>query len=294
MYINQNRPQVKRAIRVPKRRVVSGQSPASRANVPLIWRVRQYVNNDGASYEPLLADIVTGSTEYHIQAFKGFVVDANHDQYAHKFYTARLVADQAIEMPIQIFWQEQLHVITSTGGVDTTEYTTGTDDNVVSRLSVSLALGINDLHIMTYTAVADQRLEITLDLTSIHSSIMLTGNGDAIPFSITVDQPDTIALTTSTVFPVESIWAPQGITLHKIGIKTPEANSTYSVDFEEWDSPTDGSPTAIATVATAASTEAETTTFTSATVDAGSILRVVKPADDIDELVVWGAFTKNA
>lgn len=168
-----------------RHRIVSGQKPADRSNVPLTWRVREYVNNDGASYEPLLADLATdGAEDYQVQAYKGFIADNNHEQYVHKFYSVRLIADQAVTVPIQIFWQEQLTIITSTGGVDTTEYTTGTDDNTVERLLVSLAIGVNDLHIMTYTAVADQRLEITLDMAGVHASMIPMGTYEVVAGSL--------------------------------------------------------------------------------------------------------------
>ncbi len=280
-----------------KRKILPSFAPSKVSDTPLTWRVRQYVNNDGASYEPVLADIVTGSLEYHIQSFRGFIDDANHDQYAHKAYSARLIAKQDVTIPIQIYWPGQLAIITDIGGVETTEHTTGTDANVSDLFTVDLTRGVNDLHILTYTGVANARLQIILDMASIHNSVVLIGatkTSDAIPFSFTIDKPDLIELTTTTLFPVEDIFWPQGITMVKFGIKTPEAASTYSVDLEEWDSPTDGAPTAMATVATSGSTEASTTSFTSATLAAGSILRVAKPAADISELNVWGGFTKNS
>ena len=159
---------------VPRRNLVNAQAPASRANTPLTWRVRQYVENSGASYEPLLADMTTDSdVDYHIQSFKGYVADNDQAQYTHKFYSCRIIADQDVSIPIQIYWAKNLAIITEIGGVETTVYTTGTDDNVAERLLVDLSLGVNDLHILTYTGVGDPRLEIVMDLTSIHSSVTL-------------------------------------------------------------------------------------------------------------------------
>jgi len=88
-------------------------------------------------------------------------------------------------------------------------------------------------------------------------------------------------------------WAPFGITLVSCGIKT-DASSTYSVDFEEWTSPADGSPSAIETVATSSTLEAEDDgTLTDSAIAAGSIVYADLPATDIDKLTVWVTYYIN-
>jgi hypothetical protein len=107
--------------------------------------------------------------------------------------------------------------------------------------------------------------------------------------SASIYDPDSIQGTEDAIpiFSVETDWAGGGIKLVSVGIKT-DASSTYSVDFEEWTSPTDGAPSAIETVATSASTEAEDDgTLTDSDIAVGSIIYVDLPATDIDMLHVW-------
>jgi len=263
--------------------------------------VRQYVYNNGASHEPTLAEMqgaIPGGvsvTDWNVQSYKGYIADNAHEQYAQKMYSVRIVADQAVTIPIQIFWTEQLTVITSTGGVDTTEYTTGTDDNVVERLTVSLALGVNDLHIITYTGIADQRLELTLDMTSIHQSwtpaTKFDAEASAITAQVHIDEPDGLGTQVCKLLYVHSDYAPNGINLITCRVETGESSS-YSVDFEIWDDPLEGSPTAIATVATSSSTEAETSTLTNSSVDAGQYVMGSLPATDVNWVGMEITFTK--
>lgn len=92
------------------------------------------------------------------------------------------------------------------------------------------------------------------------------------------------------IFPVESEYAPFGIKLLSVGIKT-DSSSTYSVNFEEWTSPSDGSPSTIETVATSSSYEAEDDgTLSDSDIAAGSIIYVDLPTTDIDMLQVWGTY----
>jgi hypothetical protein len=253
--------------------------------------MREYVNNDGASYEPLLADLETaGATDYQIQSYKGHIADADHDQYAHKFYSVRLKADQDVTIPIQIRWFEQLAVITQIGGADTTVYTTGTDDNTVERLTVDLTRGVNDLHILTYTAVTDQRLEITLDLTSIHSSITPVG-GVAKTASAQIDNPDGITDTLITLIDVDAVDYPSGITVTGCSIKT-RAASTYSVAFMNYSDPTGSTSATIETVATSASTEAsDDGTIDSPSIAVGNIVLAKLPATDVNSVFVKVRYT---
>lgn len=111
-------------------------------------------------------------------------------------------------------------------------------------------------------------------------------------FSATIYDPDTIQGTEDAVpiFPVEVEAFPFGITLVDVGIKT-DASSSYTVNFEEWTSPTDGSPSTIESVATSSSTEAEDDgTLSDASIAAGSIIYVDLPSTGIDMLVIWGTF----
>jgi hypothetical protein len=249
------------------------------------------VYNDGASYEPLLADMETiGAKDYHLRADRGFIADNNHDQYAHKFYSVRLIADQAVTIPVQINWQEQLAVITSTGGVDTTEYTTGTDDNLLERLLVSLAIGVNDLHILTYTAITDQRLEVTLDLSSIHSSMIPVGK-QVETASAQIDNPDGITDTLITLIDVDPLDYPSGITVVGFSLKTRDS-STYSVALMNYSDPAGGTSSTIETVATSASMEAsDDGTIDNPSVAAGNIVLASLPATDVDSCFVKVRFT---
>lgn len=111
-------------------------------------------------------------------------------------------------------------------------------------------------------------------------------------FSATIYDPDSIQGTEDAVpiLPVEADWAPHGIKLISVGIKT-DANSTYAVNFEEWTSPLDGSPSTIEAVTTSASVEAEDDgTLSDSDIAVGSIIYVDLDTDDIDMLVVWGTY----
>ena len=162
-----------------KRKILSSLAPSNTPNTPLAWRVRQYVNDDGASHEPTLAEITDSIadgqfvSDWMLYAYKGFILDNAHEQYQHKMYSVRIITDQAVTIPIQLYWPKQIVIITSVADVDTTQYTTGTDDNAIERLTLDLSLGVNDLSILTYTGVANPRLELSLDLSSIYSSAVV-------------------------------------------------------------------------------------------------------------------------
>lgn len=114
-------------------------------------------------------------------------------------------------------------------------------------------------------------------------------------FHATIYDPDTIQAVEDAVpvLMVEVEAFPHGITLLDLFIKT-DASSTYSVNFEEWTSPTDGTPSTIETVATSASTEAsDDGTLTDASIASGSIIYIDLPATDIDMLQVGGTFYVN-
>lgn len=112
---------------------------------------------------------------------------------------------------------------------------------------------------------------------------------------MTVFDPDTIQ-TTSDALPmlaVEADWAPHGITIVDCGIKT-DSSSTYSLNFEEWTSPSDGSPSTIETVATSTSYEAsDDGTLSDASIAAGSIIYIDLPATDVNTLQVWFTYYIN-
>jgi hypothetical protein len=106
--------------------------------------------------------------------------------------------------------------------------------------------------------------------------------------SITILDPEGVqaVMDAVTILPVEATWAPAGIRILDCYLKT-SASSTYSVGFEEWTSPTDGSPSTIETVATSTSTEAEDDgTLSDADVAAGSIVRVDLPTTAEAEISV--------
>ena len=115
-------------------------------------------------------------------------------------------------------------------------------------------------------------------------------------FSTSIYNPDGIQSTEDAVpvFSTETDVAPFGITLISVGIKT-DVSSSYTVNFEEWTSPTDGAPSTIESVATSSTTEAEDDgTLTDSSIAAGSIIYVDLPTTDIDMLVVWGTFYINS
>ena len=112
----------------------------------------------------------------------------------------------------------------------------------------------------------------------------------------TIYNPDGIQATVDaiTLLVVEAEGFPHGITMVDCGLKT-GSSSTYSVNFEEWTSPTDGSPVTIETVATSSSTEAEDDgTLSDGAIAVGSIVKCDLPSTDIDDLVLWFTYYVNA
>ena len=111
-------------------------------------------------------------------------------------------------------------------------------------------------------------------------------------FSMTIYDPDTIQAVTDAVvvLPVESEWAPNGITLVDLGIKT-YTTTTYSVNFEEWGNLNGVGNSTIETVATSGSyTAADDGTLTDSYVSSDSLIMIDLPTTDIDQLNVWGTF----
>jgi hypothetical protein len=111
-------------------------------------------------------------------------------------------------------------------------------------------------------------------------------------FHATIYNPDGVQADQDAVpiLPVEIEWAPFGIMLVDLGIKT-NASSSYSVNFEKWAAPGDGSPVTLETVATSASLEAEDDgTLSMSWVGVDSIVYVDLPTTDITMLTVWGTY----
>lgn len=94
------------------------------------------------------------------------------------------------------------------------------------------------------------------------------------------------------MLPVESTWAPFGITIKDIYLKT-DASSTYSITLEEWTAP-DTASSDIETVATSTSLEAEDDgTLTDASVAAGSIVMVDLPTTAANMISVTFTYIIN-
>jgi hypothetical protein len=114
--------------------------------------------------------------------------------------------------------------------------------------------------------------------------------------SITIFDPDGVQAVSDAIpiLTVESTWAPAGITIRDIYLKT-SASSTYSISLEEWTSPTDGAPTTIEAVATSSTTEAEDDgTLADGAIAAGSLIFVDLPATAESWIQVTFTYTVNA
>lgn len=97
-----------------------------------------------------------------------------------------------------------------------------------------------------------------------------------------IDQPDLLGTAEIRIIHAHERWAPQGIKILDVKIDTGES-STYSVTYE-FRSTTTGSGTTIATVATSASLEAETSVLTNDTLGVGDYLFATLPATDVNWL----------
>ena len=95
------------------------------------------------------------------------------------------------------------------------------------------------------------------------------------------------------ILAVEATWAPHGITVRDIYLKT-DASSTYSVDLEEWTAMLSPTVTSIEVVATSASAEGEDDgTLADASVAAGSIVFVDLPSATANFITVSFTYTIN-
>lgn len=113
---------------------------------------------------------------------------------------------------------------------------------------------------------------------------------------IDILNPDTVQgdIDRITLFSVHASLAPNGITLIACGIKT-DVSSTYSVEFEIWDTPASGAVDSIKVVATSGSLEAEDDgALTTSFVDEGQIVMVDLPATaGVTELHCWITYSVN-
>lgn len=102
-------------------------------------------------------------------------------------------------------------------------------------------------------------------------------SGSPLIFSKTYILPEYIQVETDFVpiLPVETSWAPNGITVIKAGIKL-DANRAYSVVFEDWSDPATASAD-IATVATGAGDKEMDSAALTTDVDAGHIVGIDLP-----------------
>lgn len=111
-------------------------------------------------------------------------------------------------------------------------------------------------------------------------------------FEKTIYDPATIYAADPNVplIPVESAWAPFGIKLLYVGIKT-NNSSSYSVAFEEWTDPATESSD-IETVATSTSYEAQDDgTIDDGDIAAGSIIYIGLPSTaGTTFLTIWGTY----
>jgi len=116
------------------------------------------------------------------------------------------------------------------------------------------------------------------------------GSGKIRTVQVAVDQPDILGTAEVRLIHAHADWAPGGLKVQTVKIDTGES-STYSVTFEIRTDPTDASPTTIATVATAAGTEAETSVLNNDVVGVGDYIYATLPATDINQLGLEVNFT---
>jgi len=113
-------------------------------------------------------------------------------------------------------------------------------------------------------------------------------------FEFAIDDPDNLVNDSVTVLTVESEWAPFGIKLLSLGIKMKQP-AAYSTTWYEYthicvDSGTETAlDAAIATSSTECSAE-DDGALSDSDIAAGSVIKVILPATDISDLVLWGTF----
>ena len=161
------------------------------------------------------------------------------------------------------------------GGADSVEIPNGA--NPTTDAAGEVAIDTDDSFLEFYDGTASRVIgSVYTKDALIHNPDGLQATSDAIP-----------------LFRVETEWAPHGITITRLRIAT-NAASTYSVNFEEWTSPTDGSPSTIETVATSESTEAvDDSSIDDASIAVGSYVFIDLPDTDVNWLHVYVAFRIN-
>ena len=117
------------------------------------------------------------------------------------------------------------------------------------------------------------------------------GSGGVYTAQVPIDQPDLLGTALAPVLDLVTGFAPNGIAILTVKVLTSE-DSTYSVTFQIRDTTDDSSPATIATVATAASTEAETSVLTNNIAILGQKIYAVLPATDVGQAWVVITFTK--
>lgn len=143
---------------------------------------------------------------------------------------------------------------------------------------------IRELAIDLYSHIKDPSAHHKADYRS------LGGSGQTKSVQADIDQPDLLGTALVRMLHAHSDWAPNGLKLLTVKIDTGES-STYSVTFQVRTDPTDGSPTTIATVATSASLEAETSVLTNDIVGVGDYIYASLPATDVNKLGLEVNFT---
>lgn len=113
---------------------------------------------------------------------------------------------------------------------------------------------------------------------------------------MTIWDPDTIQAIEDAVplLAVEADWAPHGITIVDCGWKS-DAAATQTIGFEEWTSPTDGTPSTIEDVTSGSDVteQADDGTLADSAVAAGSIVMIDLPTTSLNYLQVWMTYFVN-
>lgn len=147
---------------------------------------------------------------------------------------------------------------------------------------------------MASSSPSAQQVDTGIIATNNHAEAYADSVIDTVWFGMTIDNPDNLAKDSVMVLSVDAEWAPSGITLLSVGIKT-WAVTSYSVNFMEYTEPGDGgTESLIETVATSTSREAEDDgTLSDASIAVGSIIVVELDTDNIDQVQVWGTYYVN-
>ena len=140
----------------------------SSSSIESLWLIHEYATDDGASYEPTLADFnLTSILDSEIstitkQASNRKIYDASYSQYSHKMYEIDVYVDSETTLDLVIAWDKQLVIYTQFEGTLTEEFTTGTDDNTETDFEITLAAGKTRLIILTYTGEADKTFALSI------------------------------------------------------------------------------------------------------------------------------------